>query len=89
MMTKALRLTAHPVSRILCAKSHDIVGYLYEWNNGDRQPAWIGKPVRDVTYQPLDRAESGSAQSALMAGPDKGSKAGKASPVGVRHRGLC
>jgi hypothetical protein len=83
MMTKALRLTAHPVSRILCANSHETVGYLYEWNNGDRQPAWIGEPVRDVTYQPLDRAESGRAQSALMAGSDKRNRAKGASPTGV------
>lgn len=55
-MTKALRLTAHPVSRILCARSQETVGYLYEWNNGDRQPAWVGKPVRDVAYEPLGRA---------------------------------
>jgi hypothetical protein len=83
MMTKALRLTAQPVSRILCANSHETVGYLYEWNNGDRQPAWIGEPVQDVTYQPLDRAESGRAQSALMAGLDNGNRAEGASPTGV------
>jgi hypothetical protein len=54
-MSQVLRLTAHPVSRILCTKTLETVGYLYEWNNGDRQPAWIGKPVREVTYQILDQ----------------------------------
>lgn len=87
-MTKTLRLTAHPVSRILCAKSRETVGYLYEWNNGDRQPAWIGKPFRDVAYDPLVRDEAGRAQSALMAGSDEGCRLGRTSPVGERYRGL-
>jgi len=65
-MTKALRLTAHPVSRILCATSHETVGFLYQWNNGDRQPAWFGPRVRKVLYEPLAGADPGTGQDAPM-----------------------
>lgn len=70
-MTKALRLTAHPVSRILCVKSQETVGYLYEWNNGDRQPAWIGKRIREVRYEPLAAVESANVQAEEVRCPGK------------------
>lgn len=65
-MTKSLRLTAHPVSRILCATSHETVGFLYQWNNGDRQTAWFGPRVRKVFYEPLAGADPGTGQDASM-----------------------
>ncbi len=67
VMTKEQRLVAHPVSRILCAKSGATVGFVYEWNNGDLQPAWIGKRIRDVRYEPVVRDEAGNARAAQMA----------------------
>ena len=66
-MTKEPRLMAHPVLRISCAASQETVGYLYEWNNGDRQPAWIGKPVRQVDYEPMAQPRSETARSAPTA----------------------
>lgn len=89
IMTKALRLTAHPVSRILCATSHETVGYLYEWNNGDRQPAWIGKPVRDVSYERLTPAERGIARSAVMTERDKEESGKNVLAARQKYRGLC
>lgn len=53
-MTNEPRLMARPVSRIRCSKTQRIVGYLYEWNNGDQQPAWTGRPMRNVTYDPIN-----------------------------------
>ena len=35
------RLTGEPIMRILCKKSKNLVGYLYQWNNGDVKPAWF------------------------------------------------
>ena len=32
------RLTGEPIMRILCKTSENLVGYLYQWNNGDVQP---------------------------------------------------
>lgn len=29
------------------------VGYMYEWNNGDRQPAWFGPRVKNVRSIPM------------------------------------
>ncbi len=87
-MTKALRLTAHPFSRILCATSHETVGYIYEWNNGDRQPAWIGKPVRNVYYEPLTPAETETTRSAMMARRDEQQSGRNVNSCGDRYRGL-
>ena len=63
LMESVPRLYACPVSRICCTSSGQAVGYLYEWNNGDRQAAWFGKPVRDVRYEPIvadELAEAGT-----------------------------
>jgi hypothetical protein len=38
------RLTGEPIMRILCKKTDTLVGYLYQWNNGDLQPAWLTPP---------------------------------------------
>lgn len=42
--------------RILCKKTDTLVGYLYQWNNGDLQPAWLESPVTGVRYEPLEKA---------------------------------
>lgn len=34
-MTPKTRLTGEPIMRILCKKTDTLVGYLYQWNNGD------------------------------------------------------
>jgi len=62
-MKKEPRLVAHPVMRISCAASQEAVGYLYEWNNGERQPAWFGNPVRHVAYEPMVQARFENGQS--------------------------
>ena len=38
-MTPKTRLTGEPIMRILCKNTGNLVGYLYQWNNGDLQPA--------------------------------------------------
>jgi hypothetical protein len=34
-MSPETRLTGEPIMRILCKKTDTLVGYLYQWNNGD------------------------------------------------------
>lgn len=52
------KLFGTPVLRILSNTSGETVGYLYEWDNGERQPLWLSDPVGDVTCVPLQRAVS-------------------------------
>lgn len=54
MATKP-RLTGEPIMRILCKKTDSLVGYLYQWDNGDLQPAWLGEAVADVRYVSMDQ----------------------------------
>ncbi|WP_425101427.1 hypothetical protein [Tropicibacter sp. S64] len=55
-MTILPRLTAEPIMRILCKKTDTLVGYLYHWNNGDLQPAWLNDAMPDVRYEPMVEA---------------------------------
>lgn len=50
------RLTGEPIMRILCKTSENLVGYLYQWNNGDVQPAWFDSAMADVRYEPFIQA---------------------------------
>ncbi|WP_347268478.1 hypothetical protein [Paracoccus sp. (in: a-proteobacteria)] len=50
------RLTGEPIMRILCKTSENLVGYLYQWNNGDVQPAWFGLAMANVRYEPFIQA---------------------------------
>lgn len=59
-MTEELRLFAYPEARILCGTTRKTVGFVYRWNNGEQQPAWIAGAVVDVTYAPLDESKPGS-----------------------------
>ena len=55
-MTTFPRLTAEPIMRILCKKTDTLVGYLYQWNNGDVQPAWFDRAMANVRYEPFIQA---------------------------------
>lgn len=50
----APRLFGWPVARIIATVTGELVGYLYRWDNGDRQPAWLAGAVADVRYEPLE-----------------------------------
>ncbi len=52
-MTPEPKLFGRPVARIVALKCGFTVGYLYEWNNGEREPAWIGRPVKHVRHEPI------------------------------------
>jgi hypothetical protein len=56
VMTPKTRLTGEPIMRILCKKTDALVGYLYQWNNGDVQPAWLNDAMADVRYEPMVEA---------------------------------
>ncbi len=47
------RLTGEPIMRILCKETDALVGYLYQWNNGDLQPAWLNEAMAEVRYEPM------------------------------------
>ena len=52
-MTPKTRLTGEPIMRILCKNTGNLVGYLYQWNNGDLQPAWLNNAMAEVLYEPM------------------------------------
>lgn len=56
VMTPKPRLTGKPIMRIFCRKTESLVGYLYQWDNGDLQPAWLTEVMVDVRYEPIDQA---------------------------------
>jgi hypothetical protein len=51
--TSKIRLTGQPIMRILCKNTETLVGYLYQWNNGDLQPAWLDTAKAEVSYEPM------------------------------------
>ena len=55
-MTPTPRLTGEPILRILCRETGRLVGYLYQWNNGDLQPAWLDEAMAEVRYEPFGQA---------------------------------
>ena len=55
-MTTKPRLTGEPIMRILCKKTDCLVGYLYQWDIGDLQPAWLNEAFAEVRYESFDRA---------------------------------
>lgn len=55
-MTPKPRLTGEPIMRILCKKTDNLVGFLYQWNNGDLQPAWLDDALAEVRYEPISNA---------------------------------
>ncbi len=42
-----------PVDRVLIAQSKQVVGYVYEWDNGDQQIMWLhgNRPEGDVVCE--------------------------------------
>jgi hypothetical protein len=50
-MTSKPRLTGEPILRILCKNTGVLVGFLYLWDNGDLQPAWIEEMPIAVRYE--------------------------------------
>lgn len=56
MVIATVRLTGEPIMRILCKKTDNLVGFLYQWNNGDVQPAWLDAAMAEVRYEPISDA---------------------------------
>jgi len=68
-MNKEPRLCARPVARLICAETEMTVGYMYEWNNGDRQPAWFGPRVKNVRSVPMAEMQKEQVGNNSIAGP--------------------
>lgn len=56
VMTPTPRITGEPIMRILCKNTDKLVGFLYQWNNGDVQPAWLDGAMAEVRYEPMIKA---------------------------------
>ncbi|MDF9304901.1 hypothetical protein P5P81_21400 [Tritonibacter mobilis] len=50
------RLIGEPIMRILCETSENLIGYVYQLNNGGVQPAWFDGAIADVRYEPFTQA---------------------------------
>jgi hypothetical protein len=70
-MKREPRLCAHPVARLICAESEMTVGYMYEWNNGDRQPAWFGPRVKSVRSVPIAEMQNEQVGNDPVTGPTR------------------
>lgn len=70
-MKKEPRLFARPVARLICAETEMTVGYLYEWNNGDRQSAWLGPRTKNVRSEPMTEMLNGHAGMDPIIGPSR------------------
>ncbi|RLQ84973.1 hypothetical protein [Notoacmeibacter ruber] len=55
-MTMANEKKSHgaAVARILKRSTREHVGYLYQWNTGEKQDGWFSDTIEDVIYEPLD-----------------------------------
>jgi hypothetical protein len=50
-LAQTKKMEARAVGMILTREDLVLVGYLYEWNTGERQNAWIKEPKRDVVVE--------------------------------------
>ncbi|WP_425075055.1 hypothetical protein [Sagittula sp. S175] len=55
-MSTAPRQTGKAIMRIVSKTSGELVGLLYEWDNGDLQPWWLEGEVQGVLYEPMSAA---------------------------------
>ncbi|MEH6523744.1 hypothetical protein [Sulfitobacter sp.] len=49
-MPRKPRQEAHAIARILDRKTRVVVGWLYQWNTGERTPKWKKGVRTDVIY---------------------------------------
>lgn len=54
------REEARPIERILDRENGRLVGWLYEWNTGERMVMWKDGRREDVLYKPIYRSPSRS-----------------------------
>jgi hypothetical protein len=53
-LAETKKLEARPIGKIVTRKSGVLVGYLYEWNTGERQNAWLKRPWKHVVIEALE-----------------------------------
>ena len=75
-MTPQPRLTGKPIMRILCKKTNILVGYLYQWNNGDQQPARLNNAKAEDSPRARRGRGAGGAGAAAGAAGSAGAGAG-------------
>ena len=57
-MAEAKRERGEAVARIVTRETREHVGYLYEWNTGERQRAWFGQPQPNVVFEDLEESDA-------------------------------
>lgn len=55
-MVLKTKLYATAVGKIINRHDREHVGYMYEWNNGELQPAWFGSPCPEADVEMFDMA---------------------------------
>jgi|GEM_PF-2940017 len=53
-MSREKKKWARAISRLLDAKTNEVVGWLYEWNNGVRSPWWKTNYQENVVVEEGD-----------------------------------
>lgn len=52
-MARAKKKRGEVIAKIIDRKTREHVGFLYEWNNGERQNAWFEKAKDDYFFEEL------------------------------------
>ena len=52
-MPRKQRQEAHAIARILDRETRMVVGWLYQWNTGERTPKWRKGARTNVIYEDL------------------------------------
>ena len=50
-MPRKQRQEAHAIAQILDRKTGLVIGWLYQWNTGERTPKWKNGVQSDVVYE--------------------------------------
>ncbi|NVK58337.1 MAG: hypothetical protein HWE26_22345 [Alteromonadaceae bacterium] len=53
-MAKTKKKHGEIVGKLVSRETREHVGYLYEWNTGERQNGWFGDPKTDVVIEKLE-----------------------------------
>ncbi|MDT0684626.1 hypothetical protein RM543_18345 [Roseicyclus sp. F158] len=57
-MAKTKKTHGEVVGKIMTREAREHVGYLYEWNTGERQHAWFDEPVTDFVFEELETSNA-------------------------------
>ena len=56
-MSGKTRLSAQPIKKILDQDTGELVGWLYAWNTGEREPMWCDGAKTNVRYEDVEDSD--------------------------------